>query len=227
MLNTDYKLRHSSPWNWQDFDTVRLEISVGQDYHEGEKLKTAAAWARQNFSRAVLIVGDRIQGYNLSIVEGLSLAVAFGRATRKGDEWLERNQEAIKGMEITRWHDWLSNPAYPANRAAVDALYDNNLRFRDHIDNTVEGFWWRRNAPTGFNERFKKLSREFLLEETAVFATSYKELGGISAYPGSFLETWEMFVNESIDGAPEGLKNAHWMRLQFRRRPQGMEANAA
>lgn len=218
MLNTEYKLRHYSPWKPKDFDTVRLEISVGQEYHEGNKLKTATEWARQNFERAVLIVGDTVQGYNIASSKGLDLQTAFDMARVKGDEWLERNREAIEGLEITRWDDWLAHPHYAANHQAVLSLYESNKTFLQHIDQTIEVFRERRQPANEDGERFTALSRQFLLEETAVFATAYKDLGGISAYPGSFLETWQIFINQEIEGAPEGLKNAHWTRLQFRRR---------
>lgn len=224
MSAIDYRLRTQSPWNWRDFDTVRLEISVGQDYHEGTKLKTATEWARDNFRRAVIILGDTIQGYNLAIANKSDLQTAFDQARAAGDDWLVRNRTAIAGVEVTRWDDWKSHEAYQDNETAINRLYKNNATFRDHIDDTVDDFWWRRNAPVPNDKRFHSLSRDFLLEESAVFATAYGELGGISAYPGTFLQTWQMFVENDIDGAPLGLKNSHWTRLQFKRRHDALVA---
>ncbi len=218
MSDIDYKLRRYSPWNWRDFDTLRLEISVGQEYHEGAKLKAATDWARANFNRVVMIVGDTVQGYNIARAGNIALREAFDIARARGDAWLARNARMIEGFDITRWDDWLQHKDYPANRAAVDKLYETNPEFRNHIHDTIEGFQGRHDPFMRAQDRFVPLSKEFLLEETAVFATAYGALGGISAYPGTFLETWGMFVGREVEGAPEGLKNSHWMRLQFRRR---------
>lgn len=218
MSDIDYKLRWYSPWKQEGFDTVRLEISVGQEYHEGNKLKVATAWAKRNFPRVVAIVGDSIQGYNFAISRGIDLQSACRAARLKGDEWLDRNSEALKGVEITRWDDWLNHSEYSSNHKAINSLYHKNAEFREHIDETIESFRLRRQAAGESGERFTDLSRQFLLEETAVFSIAYKELRGISAYPGSFLKTWEIFLNKDIEGALEGLKNAHWGRIQFRRK---------
>lgn len=45
----------------------------------------------------------------------------------------------------------------------------------------------------------------------------YTVFPGVSAYPGTFLEMWSMFVDRDVDGAPEGLKNAQCIRIDFAR----------
>lgn len=217
MSATKYKLRWTGEWGRQ-FETVRLEISVGQEYHEGEKLQTAVDWAKRNFNRAVLIVGDRIQGYNLAISTGISLKQAFEISTKKGDEWLQRNADVISGMEVTRWNDWLHHPEYLTNRAQISRLYASNDEFREKVQRQISNVWERRKPQNVKYGRFFKLSEQFVLEESAVFACAYKDLKGVSAYPGDFLELWGMFAGKEVEGAPEGFKHSQSIRLQFKRR---------
>ncbi|WP_428699369.1 hypothetical protein [Stappia sp.] len=74
--------------------------------------------------------------------------------------------------------------------------------------------------------RFFALSEQYLLEETAVFATAYDDLGGISAYDdlggisayrGDFLKMWEMFIDATDTSVPPGLAKDHCIRLAFNR----------
>ncbi len=217
MSAIDYKLRARSPWNWRDYATVRMEISVGQPYHEGRKLELALDWARGNFDRSVIILGDSPQRYNMMLEQGLTEARAEAQARAAGDEWLDRNANRLQGMEVTRWNDWKARSAYLPNRAAVSRLYTENANFRTAIREAMEGYASRRMVDAAMADRFYRNAEQYLLEETAVFATAYNELGGISAYPGDFLKLWDMFIGSNDPNVPDGLKNAHCARLSFTR----------
>lgn len=220
MSAIDYKLRARSKWDWRCFDTVRMEISVGQPYHEGAKLALAMNWAKENFRRVVIIVGDSPQRYNLMFRTGFAEANAERLARGAGDAWIERNRDLLSGIEITRWNEWKTDPAYLQNRAAISRLYQGNDVFRLSIHGAIQEFIERRSMGMTDRQRFFGLSEQYLLEETAVFATAYAELGGISAYPGDFLKLWEMFIDSDDPDVPKGLSNAHCVRLAFNRYKQ-------
>jgi hypothetical protein len=99
-------------------------------------------------------------------------------------------------------------------------------RRREAVRQGCEDFWVRQNYPECEKDRFIAHSTTYLLEETAVFALAYKELGGISAYPGNFLDMLQMFVDREGEDFPEGLSYAHYIRLGFEKRkiPALMEA---
>jgi len=216
-----YKVRARGKWDWRLFDTVRMEISVGQPYHEGEKLKAAMNWARSNFPNQYIILGDTTQRYNIMFEEGLSETDARAKALQLGTEWLERNQEYLHYIKITRWDDWIAHPAYEETYRRIVDYYRKNQEFRSALMGATHEFWERQDIPEEKKELFFKNSERYLLEETSVFAVAYNELGGISAYPGGFLELWEMFVESENNEIPEGLKKGYWARLQFnRQKPQ-------
>jgi tRNA-dependent cyclodipeptide synthase len=221
--NGQYAVRVKYGPDWKVFDTVRMEISVGQPYHEGEKLVCTLKWANDRFDKVALLVNDTLQRYNLMFDEGLIEKEAQSRTFRAGDEWIRRNIKPIvkSRASIFRWNDWLASPDYNKSETAVKNLYQTNLEFRNNIEHAISEVWDRRTLKDPDlmprKEEFFENSRRYLLEETAVFSIIYKTIPGISAYPGSFHEMWAMFVDREVPGAPEGLKNSHCVRIDFRR----------
>lgn len=210
-----YKVRARGKWDFRDFDTVRMEISVGQTYHEGYKLEAAMDWAFKNFRRVVLIIGDTSQRYNLMFraryKEENAQKIAFGAGTA----WINRNLNYIKAAEITRWDGWKRSPEYLVNRAAIARLYTENQDFRQTIHSAMNDFSKRHNIVGKDLPRYLFLTEQYFLEETSVFATAFDEIGGISAYPGTFLETWESCILSDDPLIPKGLKKAYWTRITF------------
>ncbi len=213
-----YKVRARGKWDWREFDTVRLEISVGQPYHEGGKLKAATDWAKENFKNKVLILGDAPQRYNMMFTQGISEDEAYKLSLKTGDEWLERNKEFLNDIKITRWDEWKAHADYKETYKQVIKIYNTNKQFYTALQNAISEIWIRRYIDKYDKKAFFAMSEEYLLEETSVFAVAYYTIGGISAYPGDFLELWEMFIEAEGEETPKGLKNAHCTRLCFQRK---------
>lgn len=192
-----------------------MEISVGQPYHEGKKLEAAMDWARANFKNIYLIVADTSQRFNVMFKTGYSESNAEKIAYGAGTEWIDRNLQYLDGVIITRWDEWRRRPECIMNRSAVSRLYTEDAAFRKTITDAMGEFSKRHDIIGSDMHRYLALTEQYLLEETAVFATAFKELGGISAYPGTFLETWEACIESNNPNIPAGLKNSHWTRLTF------------
>lgn len=229
--NSEYKVRPRGIRNWRDFDLVRLEISVGQAYHEGEKLSAILQWAQENFSHVHLILGDTTQRYNL-MMNGMDHARALAYAERLGRDWLHRNRNRlaiIPNIYIHRWDDWRRSQEFISTFMKVKMLYEKNIDFAAAIKAEISDSFarrMRRNECTEADrDRHAILSCQYLLEETAVFALAFRDLPGVSAYPGSFGEMWKMFIDANIPGAPIGLNNAYSMRLSFE--PRTIETKIA
>jgi len=214
-----YKIKIKSGC-WQGYDTARLEISVGQPYHEGEKFKATISWAAERFPNVVLLVNDSLQRYNLMFENGLPEESAERISCKQGSEWMRRNYPVAYGCQAICWNEWKARAEYPETSYKTRNLFDRNERFRTSLTDAISEVWERRSKchPAYSPERkeeFFNLSIDYLLEETAVLAMAYKEFPGVSVYPGSFLEMWSMFVDTAIEDAPEGLKNAHCVRIDF------------
>lgn len=214
----DYKIRARGKVNWRLFDTVRLEISVGKSYHEGAKLAATLEWARNNFDRQVIILGDAPQRFNIMFEGNFSESEAYRMALVKGDVWLQKYAHLLTGIDVTRWDEWKNANSYNEIHRAVIKLYDTDLKFRNALQEAIRDVWDRKYYSYQHKARFFDFSEQYLLEETAVFAVAYETLGGVSAYPGDFLELWEMFIDSQSPVVPKGLTKAHCTRLCFNRK---------
>ena len=208
--------------SWREYDRLRLEISVGQSYHEGAKMEATLKWAKSRFPHVSILVNDTLQRFNLMFEQGLSEDVAERITWREGETWIERHRPFLDGSSLYRWNEWKTRPDYERALTESRRIYTNNHAFSAAVDEAINDVWFRRVGTDSIflperKEEFFFHSQNYLLEETAVFALAYKELPGISAYPGSFQKMWAMFVDSAIKGPLKGLNNAHCMRIDFQR----------
>lgn len=222
-----YAIKVKEGDQWHGYKTVRLEISVGQNYHEGEKLACTINWATSRFDNVVILCNDTLQRYNFALQVNDHSPEDFLNHTRlMGSQWIERNESSLSNVAIARWDDWINLPQF--NRALKDAwnLYENNHQFQIAVNHSISEVYKRRLSKGLISqeqhERFQSLSLDYLMEETAGLALAYENFPGVSAYPGSFLEMWRMFVGRPIEGPLKGLSNAHCIRIDFDRKNQGV-----
>lgn len=215
------KVKNKTPNMVNDNGVLRLEISVGQPYHEGEKFRCTIDWAKHRYGKVIVLVNDSLQRFNYMFEEGLLEKEAHQKASREGTQWIARNMSAIATLpnfEIYRWDAWKRSENYFSDLNKVRALYNKNLEFKAAIDEAIEEIWARKNLSEERKQEFFALSKDYLLEETAAFSIIYNTFKGVSAYPGSFQEMWKMFINQDVSGAPDGLKYAHCLRIDFSKR---------
>ena len=221
-----YAVKVKNGAGWRDHDTARLQISVGQPYHEGDKLAATLDWVSHRFKHVIICVNDTLQSTNYQFEEGLSARTAFAKASNAGSNWLARNRhliEKLPSFEIHRWEDWKTWPDYARSMHRTMQMYKNNHEFHEAVAGDIESRWQRRtrNSATDDNARyaeFKKFSEQYLLEETAIFAMMYDRDRAIDVYPGSSLLPCTLFQGREIEGAPQGLERGAFTRIDFSRR---------
>lgn len=173
------------------FNRARLQISVGQPYHEGEKFLATVKWVADNFDDISINMCDTLQRHNL-VYLGYTPFQAFDEAIQAGNEWLERNTQAlslVKNASMTRWEDWKKNSEWPECWKKTLNLYEDDESFIDLVDKGAELFWDRRKGKEGYPEGRKPdfiyASKQYILEEVAVsMIMSSNDIAEI--YPGSF-----------------------------------------
>lgn len=209
---------------WQDFKVARLHISVGQEYHEGEKLRALAEWSKARFEKVIFCANDTLQRFNLMYEQAFSEAEAYQTASALGQAWITRNLTVIAQMEqaeTVRWEQWKANSKYSKGFLKIEWLYQNNPEFKEAIDENILAIWKRKQKSDAilyddkrFTE-FASLSRQYLLEEMAVFSLMYETETAIDIYPGTTLFAATKFRGRSIEGAPDGLGKGHFCRIDF------------
>lgn len=210
---------------WQAFTVARAQISIGQDYHEGEKLAALSAWLAPRFESVDICVNDTLQRFSLMFDHDIARDAAFATALHDGDTWLARNGALFTAphVNLIRWNRWLEDSRFADTHAKIATLYQSNTEFHHAIDGNIQSLWERRlrlypgrYEPARFLH-FAELSRQYLLEEISAFSLMYTDKTAIDVYPGTTIFAALVFQGRAVDGAPAGLGNGHFCRVDFSR----------
>lgn len=221
-----YSVKVKNGAGWHVFDTARIQVSVGQYYHEDEKLKALIEWAKHRFDKVIICINDTLQRHNLE-ADGMEPSAALALSEAAGREWLERNMKFIRSLPnygLKRWEEWRSHPDYEAELERMHKLYEKNEVFRAQVDEEVLAFWERKikrdpSVKSSDFEDFKKHAVEYLLEECAVFLIMNKRDNAVDLYPGSTLLPCKL-------RAVKGLGTRGYTRIGFSRNTTPVPATA-
>lgn len=220
--------------SWRNFQTARLQISVGQEYHEGEKMIATLQWLKPRFNSVQVCVNDSLQRFSIMFEKGLNSEDALKMSEESGRAWSDRYKEAIQehgDVEIVHWSDWLNRANYSAVRQKMASLYLDNDEFKNLIVNNIREIWSRRKGkdPKVYcDERFHEffdLSKEYMLEEISVFSLMFEDKRAIDIYPGTAIFAATVLQGRTIPNAPTGLGKGHFCRIDFSKKNQPANSN--
>ncbi len=214
---------------WRSYSWARLQISVGMPYHEGEKFEATVNWVKERFEGVHICVNDTLQRYNYISKYNICEEQAQKICQQNGENWIKDNLKYLENIpqyELHRWEDWKKRDNYETYLHQINELYRTNPEFYSAVDLNVEQFLDRqskkRDMSLSDKRRFAYFSREYLLEETAVFAIMFEECVAVDIYPGSVLLPCIFFRERHLEGAPKGLSQGIFTRIDFaRNRNQG------
>lgn len=191
-----------------------LLVSVGADYHEGEKLgATVDLLNRSGFGRVTVAVADTLQRHNLDLDPGR----AYQIARRRGDQWIARNRPLLDlitaDVDILRWDTALSDPHYPRALERVRAAYRADDQYAAAIDSTIDRFVARRGDDLPDEEQVRASCRTYLLEELPIIQPLWAAQGyDFVVYPQQISTAMQATREEFVgDGAV-------WLPLRFKKR---------
>ncbi|GAA4642382.1 tRNA-dependent cyclodipeptide synthase [Gordonia humi] len=191
-----------------------LLVSVGADYHEGEKFgATIDLLNRSGFARVTVAVADTLQRHNVDAAPG----EAYELSRRRGDQWLARNRPLLDlltaDVDVLRWDTALSDPDYPRALDRVREAYRSDDEYAAAIDATIDRFVARRGEGGPDEDRIWNGCRTYLLEEVPIIQPLWAAKGyDFVVYPqqisAAMAATRARFVD---DGAA-------WLPLRFKKR---------
>lgn len=196
---TDFKVKSGAAW--KHYDTARLQISVGQAYHEGAALTSTLNWVNENFRSTIICVNDTLQKYNMEF-DGFDSDLAKSYVEKAGEEWIKRNSKVLNTLsdvKIYRWSKWLNHPDFGKKMDFINALYQSSQAFRNITEKEIKSFWLRKQKRENLSEsrfhEFYKYSLAYLKEECAAFLLMFDEAEAADIYPGSSLLPCTVFRN--------------------------------
>ncbi|MDB5492345.1 MAG: hypothetical protein JWO78_2194 [Micavibrio sp.] len=220
-----YSVRVKTGANWQNYSTCRLQISVGQAYHEGAKFEATINWVKERFDSVIICVNDTLQRHNTLFMDGGDDDTVARRWSCEGANWIARHKDLLATLEdctVYKWDAWRNQENYTSIREQVDHFYETNDLFHNAINANIQTFW-DRNA-ISYEDRheldftkFARHSLRYLLEETAVFSIMFDQIEAVDIYPGTVLLPAFLFRGNPVPGMPEGLDKGAFTRIDFKR----------
>jgi len=221
----EYSVKVKNGAGWTNYQRARFQISVGQEYHEGEKLKASFNWAAQRFEGITICVNDTLQRFNY-LYDGMSEDEAYKKSEAKGREWIERNQHiwrSIPNVKIVRWDEWKKDQGFPQRLDDINKKYETDQSFKSEVDHEIQSFWSRRlkkNRDVAENfSAFQEFSKAYLLEEIAVFPLMFEAENAVDIYPGSTLLPCKLSGNSRLG-------QRGYTRIDFKKNNTSMPAVA-
>lgn len=164
-----------------------MPISVGQDYHELDKLLESMKLITKNFTDITLIkivIVDLAQKYHLAIKNNTSPEKMLYQSKKNGLSWKESYAHLIKArfknvtVEFSTWNEWLNHEDYKQAKQQIDALYNEKINFKNHLENDVLEFERRyyNREKRRFTDAEKEYCRECIKEECAILMLWNKDL---------------------------------------------------
>ena len=217
-----YKVSVKDKGLWQCHRFARLQISMDNPKHTGDKFLALTEWAATRFEHVTLIVSDTLQRHNIASNNNLDLEEAYTISLAKGDDWISHNAAAINALPnktITRWDEWLRDPQFKQTHNLLKYLYDNVEDFRYAVDKKALDFCKRHaaNLTTEFVlANHLRASVDYILEELSAFSRMFATTKAIDIYPGEwFKDIFDVLKERSDAPLLSGFHTAECLRVDF------------
>lgn len=200
--------------------TVLLLVSVGKEYHQGEKLAATIQKINQSgFSKCIIAVADTLQRHNLSSMPSQE---GHAKSRIQGDKWLEDHESIISSLnipyKISRWDDFLKRDDYHKYYYQIINEYYSNESYRSAIHETIGIFTQRKNLAKGtleYDEAFYR-SLFYILEECPIIMPMWAdEKIDFIIYPKQMTLAMSMTRDISLNGRKS--EYANWISLKFKK----------
>lgn len=174
-------------------------ISVGQKYHENNKLDASIDIINKTFSFCYILLADTLQRHTISYSEP---QISEHIALKKGDEWLERNNEIIKkfiiSYQIIRWDFFRSHKNFDFYESKIKESYLYKNLFNNIVNDTCFNFYKIYTKHNKFieYEKFKQTSINYILEECAVINLFTELNSEYMIYPNKLPLSLQMILEE-------------------------------
>jgi hypothetical protein len=198
-----------------------LLISVGKDYHEGNKLSaTIDKINATGFGECVIAVADTLQRHNYA--DGCANS-NYQRSLDRGDTWLKQNEPTLSKLsmqrEIVRWDELLRRVDYSQYYHMITNEYYSNHEYRNAINDTIGVFAERNGLVPGTHEHEAAFYRSlfYILEECPIIMPMWARDGiDFILYPkqmtAAMSKTRELFVQN------DGDERANWLAIKLRKK---------
>jgi len=167
-----------------------LTISVGQPYHEGEKLSaTVQSINKKQFKKCLIMVCDTLQKYSIRILDPtLNEKQAVDKSVEIGRRWVNNNNKIINKLdipfEIKHWDILLQECIDEKKYKEINLCYKIDKYFKESVIKTANNFLSRMGRRSNIQLNIAlELCIKYILEECAVMLLLAERDYSFDIYP--------------------------------------------
>lgn len=206
-----------------------LPISIGQIYHEGERLEALVDLINKNFSSCEVVLCDSLYRHTQQLTRVVNEEESYEASIKAGDKWIEENAIHLRRLSIhssvRRWDRWLvGQPSFQKHLRAVEFFIETQSSFRQAIEDTAEDFLRRyRNSHEIIvdGDFAKKICIDYLKEECAVVVQSWRKLGySYLVYPQKITPAFEQLFKYCVNIYDADMLD--WLTVRFKNKTENV-----
>lgn len=160
--------------------TYMLPISIGQPYHNSEKLEaTVACLNRKGFAKGTVLVASTLQRHTLKLThKKLDPNECYQLAKDNAAKWLENSIPILQNLnhpfDIVDWDILINTQKFHQRFMELETLYKSGGDFHRAVDDSINVFITRvqkrETSLCSVDEisKIRELCYQYLLEECAV-----------------------------------------------------------
>lgn len=204
-----------------------LGISVNNPFFRDQHLGLLLKWIANHFDECTILIGDYLHRINESILHGITGEEAIASSINRGDQIHEMLEIALSMLpddkfKVYRWKEFLdSNPKSLTEKTKLTALFNTNKDFQKDILQSCTEFIDRliargeRLYPTKVEAISQ--SKEYLIEEMAVFSVLIEQGYKVQVYPGTQLKILKDLANKKLSNIDTNLTQGIYIDLTVKK----------
>lgn len=204
-----------------------LGISINNPFFREQHLGLLLKWISNHFDECIILIGDYLHRINESILYGKTGEDAIASSSIRGEIIQNMLDIAISVLpqnkfKVYRWKDFLdNNPKWQTEKEALITYFNNDKTFHDDIIQSCTEFIDRliaRGEPLYLSkEEAINQSKEYLLEEMAVFSVLIEQGYSVQVYPGTQLKILKDLANNKHQNIKTNLSKGIYVDLTVKK----------
>ena len=205
-----------------------LGVSVNNPFFRDKHLGLLLRWISNHFDECIIIIGDYLHRINETILLGKFGEDAINASMLRGNQLHEIIEVSLtllphNKFKVYRWKDILDkHPDIFEEKKKLLSYFTTDEKFRNAIVQSSTEFIDR------LSERGESLylskeeaieqSKEYLIEEMAVFSKLIEKDYKVQVYPGTQLSVLKDFANKKFDNLDTNLNEGIYIDLTVKKR---------
>ncbi|MFN3299833.1 MAG: tRNA-dependent cyclodipeptide synthase [Sediminibacterium sp.] len=225
------KLRSAPKITIQQLSKYRkcyLGVSVNNPFFRDKHLGLLLRWIANHFDECIIIIGDYLHRINETILLGKFGDDAINASMLRGNQLHEIIEVALSLLpqnkfKIYRWKDFLDeHPTVYDKKKQLLNYYNESDEFKNAIIQSstefIERLSERGEVIYLSKEDAVAQSKEYLIEEMAVFSKLIEEGYKVQVYPGTQLNILKELANKKYKSVDTNLKEGIYIDLTVKKR---------